>query len=205
MKQRISQSLVRSGLALAVLALATTGKLHAQQNNCVPGDIEKYAAKASSRSDINLDRNMLGFAGNFLHDNDSGEAQAKKVVRNLNAIVIHSYEFDKPGEYNQADLDSIRNNYKGPEWSHIVSTRDQAKGKPTEYADIWMHVQNGKSTGMVILSAEEKELSFVCIDGSLDPSMLSSLSGQFGIPKVDVPGGTGTRKLVNDDALEQNQ
>lgn len=205
MKQRISQSLVRSGLALAVLALATTGKLHAQQNNCVPSDIEKYAAKASSRSDINLDRNMLGFAGNFLHDNDSGEAQAKKVVRNLNAIVIHSYEFDKPGEYNQADLDSIRNNYKGPEWSHIVSTRDQAKGKPTEYADIWMHVQNGKSTGMVILSAEEKELSFVCIDGSLDPSMLSSLSGQFGIPKVDVPSATGTRKLVNDDALEQNQ
>jgi hypothetical protein len=205
MKQRISNSRARSGLVLAIVALAASTTIYAQQNNCVPGDIEKYAAKASSRSDINLDRNMLGFAGNFLHDNDSGEAQAKKVVRNLNAIVVHTYEFDKPGEYNQADLDSIRNNYKGPEWSHIVSTRDQAKGKAPEFADIWMHVQNGKSTGMVILSAEEKELSFVCIDGSLDPAMLSSLSGSFGIPKVDVPSGTGTKKLVGDDPLEQNQ
>ena len=192
-------SALRGVIRLALLGMTVTvcgQQAWAQENRCLPGDIEKYAAKASSRSDVNLDRNMLGFAGNFLNDKDADEAGAKKVVRGLNAIVVHSYEFDDAGAYNAADLDSIRNQYKGSEWSHIVSTREQVKNKAPESSDIWIHLVNGKSTGMVILSAEEKELSFVCIDGMLNPAMLSSLSGQFGIPKVDVPGSTGNKKLV---------
>ncbi len=181
--------------ALSIMLMVWAGPSSAQ-SRCLPGDIEKYAARARSRSDVNLDRNMLGFAGNFLSDKDADQASAKKVVRGLNAIVVHSYEFEKAGEYNAADLESIREQYKGSDWSHIVSTRDQGKNKAPEYSDIWIRLSNGKSTGMVILSAEEKELSFVCIDGMLDPSMLSSLSGQFGIPKVDVPGSTGSRKLM---------
>ena len=190
----------------AVAMLSTALRMHAQ-TNCLPGDIEKYAAKASSRSDVNLDRNMLGFAGNFLNQKDGDEAEAKQAILHLNAIVVHSYEFEEPGAYNFADLESIRSQYRGTEWSHIVSTSDHPKGKPAESSDIWMHIINGKSTGMVILSAEEKELSFVCIDGVLDPSTLSHLSGQFGIPQVNAPAsGNGSRKLVApDDSLENRQ
>lgn len=191
---------------LAALALLATAVRLQAQSNCLPGDIEKYAAKASSRSDVNLDRNLLGFAGNFLNEKDSDQAQAKQIVSQLNSIVVHSYEFEQPGEYDVADLETIRSHYKGTEWSHIVSTSEHAKGKPAEASDIWMHIVNGKSTGMVILSAEEKELSFVCIDGLLDPSMLSHLSGQFGIPQVNAPGSNASRKLVSpDDDRETNQ
>ena len=189
----------RNVLLTGIMLAAATSLL--AQTTCATGDIEKYAAKASSRSDVTLDRNLLGFAGNFLNDKDSDQAQAKKVVRQLNSIIVHSYEFDEPGQYSPSDLQSIRDHYNNPAWSHIVSTRDHAKGKAPEYSDIWMHLENGKSTGMVILSAEEKELDFVCIDGTLDPSMLSSLSGQFGLPKVDVPAGngTGSKKLILGD------
>jgi len=193
-------------LAFSLLAITTTTRAFAQQNNCLPGDIEKYAAKATSRSDVNLDRNMLGFAGNFMNQKDSDEAQAKQLLHQLNAIVVHNYEFDQPGAYNQADLESIRDHYKGADWSHIVSTREQNKGKAPESSDIWMHIVNGKSTGMVILSAEEKELDFVCIDGTIDPSMLSHLSGQFGIPQVDVPQSSGAKKLIApQDGSEEDQ
>lgn len=183
---------------LAAIAISPALRVHAQ-SSCLPGDIEKYAAKASSRSDVNLDRGMLGFAGNFLSEKDGEEVQAKQAILHLNAIVVHSYEFDEPGAYSLADIDSIRGQYRGPEWSHIVSTSEHAKGKPAETSDVWMHLVNGKSTGMVILSAEEKELSFVCIDGVLDPSMLSHLSGQFGIPQVSAPSGNGSKKLVAPD------
>jgi hypothetical protein len=188
-------------LACAIVG-AYAGQLEAQQTNCLPGDIEKYAARASSRSDVNLDRNMLAFAGNFLNSKDTDESQARQIMRGLNAIVVHDYEFDQPAEYSQADLQSIRDHYKGADWSHIVSEREHGKNKPAEDSDIWMHIVNGKAVGMVILSAEEKELSFVCIDGTLDPSMLSHLSGQFGIPQVSAPSGTGAKKLLSDDASE---
>lgn len=193
-------------IPIAAFALmAVTSARLAAQSNCLPGDIEKYAARASARSDVNLDRNMLGFAGNFLNKKDTDEAQAKQILGSLNSIVVHSYEFEKAGEYNPADLDSIRAHYKGPDWSHIVSTHERKKDEAPEDSDIWMHIVNGKSTGMVILSAEEKELSFVCIDGMLDPQMLSHLSGQFGIPQVSAPSGTEVKKLLSDDANEGNQ
>jgi hypothetical protein len=44
--------------------------------------------------------------------------------------------------------------------------------------------------GLVILSAERKELAIVIIDGSIDLRELSSLGGQFGIPSGIVPGST---------------
>ena len=56
---------------LSMVWMAAASPLWSQQNRCLPGDIEKYAAKATSRSDVNLDRNKLGFAGNFLDDKDS--------------------------------------------------------------------------------------------------------------------------------------
>jgi hypothetical protein len=40
--------------------------------------------------------------------------------------------------------------------------------------------------GLVILSAERKELSIVIIDGAIDLNQLSKLGGSFGIPK-DLP------------------
>ena len=193
-------SINRIGTALLAAAAMFAPALRVgAQTKCLPGDIEKYAAKASSRSDVNLDRTMLGFAGNFLNQKDGNEAEAKQAILHLNAIVVHSYEFDEPGAYSVADVDSIRSQYKGPEWSHIVSTSDHPRGRPAETSDIWMHIVDGKSTGMVILSAEEKELSFVCIDGVLDPGMLSHLSGQFGVPQVNAPSGNGSRKLVAPD------
>ena len=202
----MKQSTTRSTSILFIAGLALMAPGLGAQSNCLPGDIEKYAARASSRSDVNLDRNLLGFAGNFLNEKDSDQAQAKQMVRQLNSIVVHSYEFDQPGEYNLADLETIRSHYKGADWSHIVSTSEHSKGKPAEASDVWMHIVDGKSTGMVILSAEEKELSFVCIDGMLDPSMLSHLSGQFGIPQMSASGGSGTKKLVApDDATEKKQ
>jgi hypothetical protein len=36
---------------------------------------------------------------------------------------------------------------------------------------------------MFVLDAEPNDLSFVYIDGALDPSELSRLDGSFGIPK----------------------
>ena len=194
--KRNSPRVCRRGIylfALAALSMTVAPRAHAQ-TNCLPGDIEKYAAKASSRSDVNLDRSMLGFAGNFMNDKDDEEVKAKQLLRQINAIVVHTYEFDEPGAYNPAELESIRTHYKGADWSHIVSTREHGKGKPAEASDIWMHMQNGKATGMVILNAEEKELDFVCIDGTIDPTMLSHLSGQFGIPQV--PTGSAPKNLV---------
>ena len=42
-------------------------------------------------------------------------------------------------------------------------------------------------TGLAVIAAEPKELTFVHIDGTIDPDTLGKLGGQFGIPNVEMP------------------
>ena len=42
--------------------------------------------------------------------------------------------------------------------------------------------EKNKIGGLVILSAERRELSIVIIDGEIDPAKISELGGNFGIP-----------------------
>ena len=50
-------------------------------------------------------------------------------------------------------------------------------------------MEKNQIAGLVVIAAQLKELTFVNIVGPIDLDQLSSLSGQFGIPKVDLKGG----------------
>ena len=54
---------------------------------------------------------------------------------------------------------------------------------------------DGKQTqSIVILATEPKEFTVVEIIGAIDPSKLSSLTGKFGIPKMEI--GPATKKTA---------
>jgi hypothetical protein len=56
-----------------------------------------------------------------------------------------------------------------------------------------MKGDGAKAQGIVVIAAEPKELTVVQLLGSIDPSMLGALSGQFGIPRMQF-GTTPTPK-----------
>lgn len=161
------------------------GTLAAQQLK-FPASFEKLSAKASETVNITLDSSTLGFASKFLSEGNKDEAQAKKVAGKLTGIQIRSFEFDAEGAYSMADVDDIRAQLKGPEWSLIVSSRSK---KDRETSEIYVH----RDGGMVILAAEPKELTVVHIMGKLDPSDLKNLGGQFGVPKNVIPEASGAK------------
>lgn len=49
-------------------------------------------------------------------------------------------------------------------------------------------MDKGKIAGLVVIAAEPREFTIVNIVGPIDLDQLSSLGGQFGIPKVDLKG-----------------
>jgi Domain of unknown function (DUF4252) len=101
-------------------------------------------------------------------------------VAKLNGIYVREYDFETAGQYTAADLDRIRSQFKGSEWSPIV--REHSK-KGAGDTDIYLKTVDGKMEGMFVLDAQAKELDFVYIAGALDPADLSKLDGNFGIPK----------------------
>ena len=154
----------------------------AAQDIKLPASLDRLQDKATEAVNVTLDPSMLQMAARFLSDKSADEVKVKKLVSGLRGIYVRSFEFDKEGEYDKADVESVRSQLRGPGWSRIV----EVKGKG-ELSEVYLRSENGKISGLVVIAAEPKELTIVNILGEIDPSQLSDLSGHFGVPKMDVP------------------
>lgn len=129
-----------------------------------------------------MDGPMLRWASKFLSAEDPEEAKAAKLVANLRGIYVRSYEFDSDGAYSAAEVDALRSQFRSPAWSRIVGVRSEHDG---ENVDIFFKLENDKMAGIVIISAEARELTFVNIVGPLEVEQLADLGGEFGIPRLN--------------------
>ena len=100
-------------------------------------------------------------------------------MQKLEGIYVRSYEFDHEGEYDRSIVDRLRSQL-GTEWNKIVDVRSRSR----ENAEIYAYTRGEAIAGLLIITAEPKELTIVNIVGPIDLDRLSELDGQFGIPKV---------------------
>lgn len=177
-------------IKLAIIAVTLSPVWAVAQDFKLPPDLEKLAEHATESVDVTLDQSMLSLAGGFLSKDDPDEAQVKKLITKLKGIYVRSFEFDKTGQYSMADVQSMRAQLKGPNWSRIVGVKN-VKGENTE---IYILKNGDQIGGIVVLDAEPKELTIVHIDGSISPDDLSRLSGHMGIPEL----GKGKKKSKGD-------
>ncbi len=97
--------------------------------------------------------------------------KVKGVAANVSRVFVRNYEFDKPGQYSDADLEKLRKQVSdGSGWSRILSTKEEHESN-----EIYMFSQDGKPGGFLLIAAEEKELSVVYVVGSIDLASLASL------------------------------
>jgi hypothetical protein len=168
----------------AILLLAFTPPAFGQNPKLNINNLQQLSTKASEVVDVNLDGPMLKLASKFMvEDNDPDDREALEVIKNLKGIYVKSFEFDKPGEYSQADVETIRTQLQAPSWSRIMSVQSKRESENTEiYMMTGGDVQN--VLGMAIIDAEPQELTVVNIIGPIDIDKLSSLEGKMGIPRV---------------------
>lgn len=179
MKRRMANS-TTVFFAAAVLAAIPAMAQDMQPNFPVKLD-KKLSALATNVDEVTLDKKMLKFASQFLDPKEKDDVQAQHLIQNLNGIYVREYEFDKPDQYSAEDLDAIRKQFSGPEWTPMVKERSR-KGKGD--TDVYIKLVNGESQGIFVLDAEPRALDFVYISGPIRPQDLKELSGNFGIPNV---------------------
>jgi len=80
-----------------------------------------------------------------------------------------------------SDVEALRAQLKGPNWSRIVGVKS-IKGQNTE---VYLLKNGDQIGGIVVLDAEPKELTIVHVDGSISPEELSKLGGHMGIPELN--------------------
>jgi len=151
----------------------------------IPANVERLAAKAVETVNVTVDGALLQLAGKFLSSTDPDQKQIKTLISSLKGIYVRSFKFESAGEYTEGDVESLRSQLRGQEWSRIVNVTSKNGG---DNVDVAYKMDKGKIAGLVVIAAEPKELTIVNIIGPIDLEQLSSLGGQFGIPKVDLKG-----------------
>ena len=149
-----------------------------------PASFDELAKKAENVVDVTLDAAALELASQFLSQEKGEEGNVKEVVKGLKAIYVRSFEFAEEGQYTEADVDAIRSQFRGAEWTPIVNVRSRKKG--SESTQILIKKQDDKIAGLAVLAAEPKELTVVYLEGLINPSDLAKLGGNFGIPKMNM-------------------
>jgi hypothetical protein len=163
----------------------------------MPSGLEKLSGKAAESVDVTLDGNLLQLAGKFLSDKDADEAKAKKLIAGLKSITVRSFEFAKEGEYDAADIQTLRAQLQPPAWSRIVGVTSKRDSDNTE---VYLKAGNDSQIGgLVVIAAEPKELTIVSIAGSIRLEDLADLGGQFGIPKLNVQKKSGEPQKKEDE------
>jgi hypothetical protein len=163
-------------LFLATLALAAP--LSAQRVNL---DFPGLSAHAVETVDVTIDGELLKLASKFFDRGDPDERAAREIVSKLEGIYVRSYTFEKAGEYDRTVVDRVREQL-GPSWKRIVTV----KSRDRENVEIYVDTRGDAKTvaGLMVISAEPRELTLVNLVGPVDIEKLSSLEGQFGIPRM---------------------
>ncbi|MCX6591382.1 MAG: DUF4252 domain-containing protein [Acidobacteria bacterium] len=175
------------GLFMAVVLLAQPIKW--------PASFEALSKKSKETVDLTLDAEALGLASRFLSSDDKAGGDVKKLIKGVEGIYIKSFEFDKPGEYSKADVELIRSQIKGPEWTRILNVSKRNDGETME---IFVRKVNGQNAGFFLLSAEPEELTAIQIVGSISLDDLSGLQGSLGISALSNLSNNGKRTSKKD-------
>ncbi len=169
---------MKSLLIFACSALAAMAAPQQFQLN-----LDSVAAKASEHVDVSLNASTLQFAAKILDSNDPDEAKVRQLIAGIEGIYVRHFSFKTVGAYSEADLEPVRAQLHGPEWSKIVGTGSE----DGEKAEVWLRTSGNKSVGVAIISTEPKEITVVNIAGNIDLETLAELGGHFGVPKVKTP------------------
>ena len=152
---------------------------------------DKFSHGAKSSTEVNLDSRMLAmaakFAGSDSDDKDSkGEAN---LVKKLEFVIVRSYEYDKPGQYNMADVEEFQRRLESGGWSHLVKTRSA-----TDSTDVCVKTDdNGAFSELVVIAAEPTELTFVHLKGHMTMDELTRAGAKYGVPQTGDDGSHGKK------------
>jgi hypothetical protein len=176
------QNILKLASLSLLLLVGATATAQAQGARVQMSQLEYLSGKASETVDVNIDEKLMQLTAKFFSSKDEDEKAVKEIISGLKGIFVKSFEFEHEGEYSDADVESVRSQLRGPEWTKIVAYASKKDGK----VEVYLQTNGAQIGGLAVLATEPKELTVVNIVGPVDIDKLSKLEGQFGVPVLDI-------------------
>jgi hypothetical protein len=139
-------------------------------------------SKATETVDLNIEGPLLRLISTFIPDVGRGDEKAlKELVDGIKGIYIRHYEFDKPGEYSEEDVESVRAQLHS--WSRVGGVRNLRQGGMVEAYTL---KDADKILALVILAADPEEFTVLNVVGSVDPAKLIEMARRFGGLEIEM-------------------
>jgi hypothetical protein len=149
-----------------VLGLGTLAGAAGKEGRIDLSSLEHLRAKASEVTEANLDAAAI----RRVIDNPKVAASIKDVAKDLTEVHALDIELGDEGTIEMSDLGPIREQLKDPAWTRVLSNQEKA-----ELSELYTLTQGERVVGIVVLSAERKELVVVNLVGAIDPAKLAAL------------------------------
>jgi Domain of unknown function (DUF4252) len=172
---KITLSLRGCAIALALVLMPVAA--FAQGARIRLDQLNHLAEKADEVVNVDVDPGMLQQAAKFLAGRGADTARVKGTIEGITGIYVRGFEFKAPHTYTQNDLEDIRKQLTGRNWSRVVSVKDK-----DEMTEIYFWREGSENGGLVVLAAEASELTVINIVGRVDLSSLAAMG--YLIPKL---------------------
>jgi Domain of unknown function (DUF4252) len=177
---KLSKILLKGPMLVALMIFCGAITSQAQTARLQLGHLDNLARKASETVDINVDERLIQLTAKFL-GKDADDEEVRKVITGLKGIYVKSFEFENPGEYSEADMESIRSQVRSSNWSKVLDFKSKKDGS----IEVYLMTSDSQIGGLVVLATEPKEFTVVNILGPINLEKLAKLEGQFGIPDLE--------------------
>lgn len=151
-------------------------------------DFDGLASKAVNTVDIRLDPSLLKLASQFV-PHDSNGPPVQSLVSGLKGIYVRSFQFATDYAYPRRDVEQVLKQLDAPGWSRLVQVHNSAQHQDV---DVYLYRQGKRVEGLVVVTAQPRQLTIVNIVGSITLAQLSRLQGQFGVPALPPASKAGT-------------
>jgi len=152
--------------------------------------LDKLATKAKNVTRVSLDIGQLKAALSLLSSADKNSTkdidQVKALAEKLTGVEVRNFEFAQKGAYTEADVAPVRQqmarlmgDQKG--CSKVIDSKEES-----ERTEIYMCIQDGKTSALGIIAAEQEELSVVLLKGSPSLQDLKGLGGVMALPTMGI-------------------
>ncbi|MGH9834909.1 MAG: DUF4252 domain-containing protein, partial [Blastocatellia bacterium] len=161
-------------ISFALLAaFCVAAPAYAQNARLQIDHLDKLFPKAVETIDVRVEASLLQIASKFLNSNKADEAAVKEIVQALKGVYVKGVEFDKEGEFTEADVEAIRQQLSAPGWDRIVGVRSKRDGQNVEV--FLMINNNAVIDGVGVLISEPKQILVVNVVGPIDPEKINQL------------------------------
>jgi hypothetical protein len=155
--------------------------------------LDHLKAKAADATEVDLDGAALdavlksGLQNLVKPPKEMKGEDLKQLLSGVKGVYVRVFEFAKPGEYTEADVESVLSQVRGnPLWSKLISVKEK-----NERTEVHIASQADQLAGLLVVVAEPKELTVVNIVGTMPLDKMKELvSSSLHYDLKNLPGAT---------------